>query len=129
MFGGAVRWSIPTLRLSRWSAGILRHDDDRPVASRYAAMFATLERWIGAPTLQAAMFEVARLPVDRINAANILDTFNAATGQVSRVLFQGVLPEGEQRLAMEVSDLPSGVYILWVETANGWHTRKVTIAR
>ena len=54
---------------------------------------------------------------------------NAATGQVSRVLFQGVLPEGEQRLAMEVSDLPSGVYILWVETANGWHTRKVTIAR
>jgi hypothetical protein len=78
VFGGAAYWSVPTLRLSRWSAGILRHD--RSVAARYAAMFATLERWSGAPALQAAMFEVAQLPAGRLSAGEIGQTISAATG-------------------------------------------------
>ena len=106
MFGSAVRWSIPTLRRSRWSAGILRHDHEQPVASRYAAMFATLERWIGAPALQAAMFEVARLPVDRVHAANIVNTFNAATGQDLSWLFTAAA-DPQVRFDYAVVDLTS----------------------
>jgi hypothetical protein len=106
MFGGAVQWSIPTLRLSRWSAGTLRHDREQPAASRYAAMFATLERWIGAPALQAAMSEIARLPVDRINAANIINTFNTATGQDLSWLFTAVA-DPSVRFDYAVVDLTS----------------------
>jgi hypothetical protein len=87
MFGGAMQWSVPTLRLSRWSAGILRHDEARRAGSRYAAMFATLERWLGAPALQSAMFEVARLPADSLKASIIVNTINTAVGQDLSWLF------------------------------------------
>lgn len=90
LFGDAVHWSVPTLRLSRWSAGIRRHDGVDATSSRYAAMFATLERWLGAPALQAAMFEVARLPADQLTAGTIVSTINAATGQDLSWLFMPV---------------------------------------
>ena len=52
------------LRLSRWTAGIQRHTDlAGRHAGRYAALFATFERWLGVPALQGAMFAVAHLPV------------------------------------------------------------------
>jgi hypothetical protein len=90
LFGGAVRWSVPSLRLSRWSAGILRHDRQDGSASRYAAMFATLERWMGTPALQAAMFEVARVPADRLTAGAIVETFGTVTGHDLDWLFTAV---------------------------------------
>ena len=106
MFGGAVRWSIPSLRLSRWSAGILRHEREHQAAARYAAMFATLERWIGAPALQSAMFEVARLPADRIAAAAIVNTFNSAAGQDLSWLFTAV-GDSSVRFDYAVADFAS----------------------
>lgn len=71
-FGGHVIWSVPPLRLSRHSA--LRGNRD-------AALFASLERWIGVPALQAAMFEVARLPENRLTSAEIIKTLSDAAGQ------------------------------------------------
>ena len=90
LFDGAIQWSVPTLRLTRWSAGILRHDGDAGLVARHAAMFATLERSIGTPALQSAMFQVARLPADGLNAANIVNTMNSAIGQDLSWLFTAV---------------------------------------
>lgn len=71
-FGGHVIWSFPTLRLSR-----------HVVASRdrYGAAFESLDRWLGTPTLQSAMFEVAHLPADRLTADIIVKTLSNAAGQ------------------------------------------------
>ncbi len=71
-FGDHVIWSTPPVRLSR--RAIVGRD-------RYAAVFASLERWIGVPALQGAMFQVAQLPVDRLNAATIVRTISDAAGQ------------------------------------------------
>ena len=71
-FGGHVVWSVPPVRLSRHAA--LRGDRD-------AAVFATLERWIGVPALQAAMFEVAHSPDTRLTGAEIVKTVSDAAGQ------------------------------------------------
>lgn len=106
LLGGAVQWSVPTLRLSRWSAGILRHDDERQLAARYAGMFATLERWIGAPALQSAMFEVAQLPPDSLNASTIVNTINAAVGQDLSWLFT-VVGDATVTFDYAVADLTS----------------------
>ncbi|HJU41683.1 MAG TPA: hypothetical protein VJ691_02675 [Vicinamibacterales bacterium] len=70
--GGHVIWSVPPLRLSRHSA--VRGD-------RYAAVFASLERWIGVPTLQVAMFEVAQLPAAKLTGTEIIKTISDAAGQ------------------------------------------------
>ena len=70
-FGGHVIWSFPSLRLPRVP--------DR--GDRYGAAFATLERWLGEPALQAAMAAVTRLPPARMNGANIMNTISAAAGQ------------------------------------------------
>lgn len=70
--GEHIVWSFPNLRLSRHAvAG----------RNRYAAVFAALEQWIGIPHLQGAMFEVARLRGDRLNAETIIGTMSAAAGQ------------------------------------------------
>jgi hypothetical protein len=71
-FGGHIIWSFPSLRISRHAAA--GHDG-------YPAVFDSLERWIGAPALQGAMFEVARLPVERLTADSIVKTISAAAGQ------------------------------------------------
>jgi len=71
-FGGHVIWSFTPLRLSRHAAA--RRD-------RYAAVFDSLERWIGTPTLQAAMFQIAHLPLDQLTANVILKTMSDAAGQ------------------------------------------------
>ena len=71
-FGGHVVWSVPPVRVSRHA--VLRGDRD-------AAVFATLERWIGVPALQAAMFEVAHLPDTRLAGAEIVKTVSDAAGQ------------------------------------------------
>ena len=77
-FGDHLIWSLPPLRLSR-QAGVGR--------DRYAAVFAALEGWIGVPNLQGAMFEVARLPGDRLTAATIVTTISDAAGQDLSWLF------------------------------------------
>jgi hypothetical protein len=76
--GGHLVWSFKPLRLSR-----------RAVVSRdrYGAAFESLDRWIGTPALQAAMFEVAHLPVDRLNANAIVETISNAAGQDLSWLF------------------------------------------
>ena len=71
-FGGHIVWSFPPLRLSRNAA--VNHD-------QYAAVFASLEKWIGLPALQAAMFEVARLPESRLTGAEMIKTLSDAAGQ------------------------------------------------
>lgn len=70
--GEHLVWSFPTLRLSR--SAVAPRD-------RYAAVFDSLERWIGTPALQAAMFEVAHLPADRLTADGIVKTISDAAGQ------------------------------------------------
>jgi hypothetical protein len=71
-FGGHIIWSFPTLRISRHAA-VGRNG--------YSAVFDSLERWIGAPALQAAMFEVARLPSERLTADSMVKTISDAAGQ------------------------------------------------
>jgi hypothetical protein len=71
-FGDHVIWSFPGLRLSRRAA---------VTQDRYAEVFASLERWLGEPNLQGAMFEVARLPADRLTAGTIVSTMSSAAGQ------------------------------------------------
>ena len=71
-FGGHIVWSFPSLRISRHAA--VGRDG-------YSAMFDSLERWIGAPALQGAIFEVARLPVERLTADSIVKTISGAAGQ------------------------------------------------
>jgi len=70
--GDHVIWSFPGLRLSRQSDAAPR---------RYAAMFASLERWLGEPDLQGAMFGVAHLPADQLTADTIVKTLSSAAGQ------------------------------------------------
>ena len=70
--GNHVIWSFPPLRLSR--GAVLTRD-------RYAAVFMALERWLGMPTLQAAMFEVAHLQDDQLTADVIIKTISDAAGQ------------------------------------------------
>ena len=70
-FGDHIIWSFPTLRLPRWSAPI----------GREAAVFGTLERWLGEPVLQGAMFAAARLPAERLTATSLKQTISAAAGQ------------------------------------------------
>jgi hypothetical protein len=70
--GDHIVWSLPSLRLSR--SAVIGRD-------RYAEVFMALERWLGAPTLQAAMFEVAHLQGDRLKADVIIKTISDAAGQ------------------------------------------------
>ena len=76
--GGHIVWSFPALRLSRQAA--LRGD-------RYAPVFTALERWIGIPSLQAAMFEVAHLSADKLTSGTIVKTISDAAGQDLEWLF------------------------------------------
>ena len=87
-FGNTVVWSFPVLRLSRWTAGIQRHTDlAGRHAGRFAAVFATLERWLGEPVLQGAMFAVAQLPVQQLTGSDVVNTMSAAAGQDFTWLF------------------------------------------
>lgn len=71
LFAGRVIWSFPALRLSRLP----------DAADRYAAVYATLERWLGEPALQGAMAVVAQLPRDAMTGTALIDTISAAAGQ------------------------------------------------
>ena len=77
VFGGHVFWSFPSLRLSR---GVDRSD-------RHAAVFASLERWLGEPVLQGAMAAVAQLPRDAMTGVAVIETLSAAAGQDLTWLF------------------------------------------
>ena len=88
-FGNHVIWSVPTLHLSRW-ATIRRQAQSHDIRSRYAAMFATLERWLSLPVLQGAMYETARLPVQEISAGALVHTIDGATGHDLTWLFTAV---------------------------------------
>jgi hypothetical protein len=77
-FGGHLIWSFPSLRLSRQAVA---------ARDRYGAVFLSLEQWIGTPTLQSAMFEVAHLPGDRLTADSIVITISNAAGQDLSWLF------------------------------------------
>lgn len=70
--GGHLIWSFPPLRLSRHAVVARDH---------YGAVFASLERWLGTPALQSAMFEVAHLPEDRLTGPEIITTISDAVGQ------------------------------------------------
>ena len=70
--GDHIVWSFPSLRLSR-SAATGR--------DQHAAVFMALERWLGTPALQAAMFEVAQLQDDQLTADVIIKTISDAAGQ------------------------------------------------
>jgi hypothetical protein len=82
--GGHIIWSFPALRLSRHAlAG----------TDRYAAVFDALERWIGIANLQGAMFEVAQLPADRLQADTIIKTISDAAGQDLSWAFDAALTD------------------------------------
>lgn len=90
-FGDQLIWSVPPLRLSRHA---LVHRD------RYAAVFAALERWIGVPNLQGAIYEVARLPGERLTAATIVKTISDAAGQDLAWAFAAAEPGMEMNYAV-----------------------------
>jgi hypothetical protein len=94
-FGDTVVWSYPTLRLSRWTAGLQRHTAMAGQAEvRFAAVFATLERWLGEPVLQGAMLAVAQLPVERLSGSNVVNTISLAAGQDLTWLFVAAADAG-----------------------------------
>ena len=70
--GDRIIWSFPSLRLSRHVVA---------ARDRYGAVFESLERWLGTPTLQAAMFQVAHLQGDQLKADVIVKTISDAAGQ------------------------------------------------
>jgi hypothetical protein len=76
--GDHIVWSFPTLRLSRHVVA---------TRDRYGALFEALERWIGTPALQGAMYQVAQLPEDRLTATGITRTISDAVGQDLAWLF------------------------------------------
>jgi hypothetical protein len=71
-FGGHVVWSFPTLRLSRHAIA---------TQDRYAAVFESLDRWLGTPALQSALYQVAHIPDDRLTGDTIVRTMSGAVGQ------------------------------------------------
>ena len=83
-FGGHVIWSFPPLRVSRHVVA---------TRDRYGAVFESLERWLGTPTLQAAMFEVAHLPGDQLKADVIIKTISNAAGQDLSWAFDAVVSD------------------------------------
>jgi hypothetical protein len=87
--GDHIVWSFPSLRLSR--SAVIGRD-------RYAAVFMALERWLGTPALQGAMFQVAHLPDDRLTADTIVTTISDAAGQDLSWLFDAA--EGEVSYAV-----------------------------
>ena len=93
-FGGAVAWSFPQLRMSRWTAGVSRSawlgstswpqpardlpaDVDAP-AVRVALVLASLERMVGWPALQASLAEASRSGATSATAR--IDVMSAALG-------------------------------------------------
>ena len=105
--GGHIVWSFPGLRVSRQAA--VRHD-------AHAAVFDSLERWIGVPALQGAMFEVARLPAERLTADAIVKTISAAAGQDLSWAFDAAMSpfnysvDGMSDTSVTVSRQGSAVY-------------------
>ncbi len=89
--GDHIIWSFPPLRVSR--SAVVNRD-------RYAAVFTALERWIGVPNLQGAMFEVARLPSDRLTADTIVKTISDAAGQDLSWAFDAAEPGVEMNYAV-----------------------------
>lgn len=81
--GGHVIWSFPPLRLSRHVVA---------ARDRYGAVFESLERWIGTPALQGAMYQVAHLPEDRLTATEITKTISDAAGQDLTWIFDAAAP-------------------------------------
>ena len=111
LFGGTVRWPLPSLRLSRWTAGLGRDVFLRastssgrtaigrrlpigmaPQAVRAALAFGTLERWLGWPTLQGALASLVQQSQDRqLSAKDSVAVLSAAIGQDLSWFFDEVL--------------------------------------
>ena len=91
LFGGSVFWPTPSLRLSRWTAGLVGGARG-PEVARVALAFGTLERWLGWPTVQGALRAVAeqsgRGPM---SADAAIDALSAAIGQDLSWLFDQAL--------------------------------------
>jgi hypothetical protein len=98
LFGGAVPWPVPSLRLSRWTAGLGRGGfirahprpsalrrlpaDVTPEVVRGALAFGTLERYLGWPALQGALYVWAQRAAEpELTREEIERTIAAATGQ------------------------------------------------
>ena len=109
-FGGAVRWPLTSLRLSRWSAGLGRDlflhaasssrpdgvqrlpPGMRPPGVRAALAFGTLERWLGWPTLQGALSSVVQQSRARpLSAKDAVAVLGASIGQDLSWFFDQVL--------------------------------------
>lgn len=89
--GDHVIWSFPPLRLSRHAV------EDR---HRFAAVFSALERYIGVSNLQGAIYEVARIPGDRLTAGTIVRTMSDAAGQDLSWAFDAAAPGKETNYAI-----------------------------
>ena len=109
LFGGAVRWPVPSLRLSRWTGGLGRDvflsasassgafvrrlpHGMVPQAARAALAFGTLERWLGWPTLQGALASLVQQSHDRpLPAKDAVAVMSASIGQDLSWFFDQVL--------------------------------------
>jgi hypothetical protein len=104
LFGGSVPWTFPTLRLSRWNGGLARDVFLRagaadigassrvqgrrlplgvsPATVRGALAFASLERYLGWPTLQGALRVLAQQYRDQLlTQAVVAHAIGAAVGR------------------------------------------------
>ena len=101
VFGGAVAWPIPSLRRSRWTAGLGRDgflaDGDGSAGRmsrdrlpkgvdtdsiRVALAFGTLERWLGWPVLQGGLRALSQESQQRtLSSGDAIRTLGTAVGQ------------------------------------------------
>lgn len=99
-FGGAIAWSIPSLALGRWTAGLGRAEfldgtgvgrwpgrprripaDADPMTARAALAFGTLERLVGWPALEGALATLGTRAVSgAMTTAEAGRILSAATG-------------------------------------------------
>jgi hypothetical protein len=91
-FGGFVPWPLPSLRLTRWTAGVTSVDAHRrppdidATIERGAVAFAALERHLGWPALQGALQVLAERHSSLSND-DVEAIISRATGQDLRWFF------------------------------------------
>jgi hypothetical protein len=93
-FGGYIPWAQPSLRLSRWTAGLALDGVHRLPPSvdaetqRGALAFGSLERYLGWPALQGALQTLATTATDApLTLDRVTDVVSAASGQDLRWFF------------------------------------------
>jgi hypothetical protein len=99
-FGGHVPWPLPSLRLSRWTAGVAGHEAHRAPRGvnaetmRAALAFASLERYLGWPVLQGGLRALAVDRTQPLSIERVETTVGDAAAQDLRWFFSAAFDPG-----------------------------------